>query len=86
MITILWITFTVLEAADATGARMRSMGRWAGRRTTTDEQVEEEEEEDESTHIFCTTWIELALGLILLAFWAGKSTAYLNTSEHVLIQ
>jgi hypothetical protein len=60
------------------------MGRWAGRRPTTDEQVEEEEE-DESTHIFCTTWIELALGLTLLAFWACKSSTYLDISKRVLI-
>jgi hypothetical protein len=67
MVTILWITFTVLEAADVTGPRL--FGRWRTRRI----ESEEEEEGVEGSHIFCTTWIELALGMVLLGLWAGKS-------------
>jgi hypothetical protein len=69
MITILWITFTVLEAADATGARL--FGRWRIR--SSDDTDSAEGEGEERSYIFCTTWIELALGMALLGFWACKS-------------
>ena len=66
-ITILWVTFTILEALDS-----RLFTRWAIRRkaSTTDES-EGEEEEDEVL-VFCMTCIELSLGLMLLSAWICK--------------
>lgn len=68
-ITILWVTFTILEALDS-----RLFTRWAVRRkpSTTSVVGEEGEEEEDEVLVFCMTWIELSLGLALLGAWACK--------------
>jgi hypothetical protein len=62
-VTILWVTFTILEAADG----IRSI--FGKKRSLEDE----DEEEDGERYIFCMTWIELGFGLVLLAFWTCTS-------------
>lgn len=79
-ITILWVTFTILEALDS-----RLITRWGMRRRSSSSttsrgggggegegQRDDEDEEDEVL-VFCMTWVELSLGLILLCAWARKS-------------
>lgn len=72
-ITILWVTFTILESLDS-----RLFTRWASRRKAitggdVDEEQEGEGEEDDEVLVFCMTWIELALGMALLGAWTCES-------------
>jgi hypothetical protein len=71
-VTILWVTFTILEAADGIrsifGRKPKSSG------------DDDDDEEDGERYIFCMTWIELGFGLCLLAFWTCTSFLHFERS------
>jgi hypothetical protein len=67
-----------MEAGDGIRARFRK-----STPTTDEEDVEDEDvEEGREKYIFSMTWIELGLGLLLLAAWSCTSLPSFQLSTH----
>lgn len=73
-ITVLWVTFTILEALDARLFDCLPRRRRNGSTYTSAGAEGDDEEEDEEGEVlvFCQTGVELGLGLLMLAAWACK--------------